>query len=1253
MSVSSTRKKLEQLRSRIQQYHIADESELLQELVVKADIGKSARNRVSAKALHLAAHIRDTASQTTGVEDFLAEYSLSTKEGVALMCLAEALLRVPDQQTADRLIRDKLANADWLSHLEDQDSLLVNASTWGLLLSGRLMDMSQEKDFEPVGIAAQLIARSGEPLIRASMKYVMRIMGSQFVLGRDIEEALQEAKKSERTGYRYSYDMLGEAACTMADAERYYESYLLAIAAIGQHVSGTNPVESAGISVKLSALHPRYESEQQERVLTELLPRLKVLALEARKLNIGFTIDAEESERLEISLAVIESLIKDEDLGQWDGLGIAVQAYQKRAFYLLQWLIELCRQSGRKIMVRLVKGAYWDQEIKRSQVEGLQDYPVFTRKAVTDLSYQACAKLLLENARWIFPQFATHNAYTVAFVQETAGSFVGYEFQRLHGMGEELFDYLIGSDAVDCRIYAPVGRHAELLAYLVRRLLENGANASFVNHIYDQTVPLDSLVADPVEKVMGWRGKVDSGIPSPAKIYGNDRLNSKGLDLSVMEYACQIEDSVNNWRQRHGQTRGMTKLDRATRIACPAETAIEFGVLPVTHVEQFEEILTDAGAAFDHWSERSVVERHDCLLRLADKINEQRDKLIAVCVWEAGKTIADAVAEVREAIDFCRYYAAQSLQILDLPQHGKSVPKLRSRGVMLCISPWNFPLAIFLGQVTAALAAGNAVIAKPSEKTGLTAHLLVQLMQSCGFTENLVQLINCTGQQVSHELLPDPRISGVMFTGSTATGASIARRIAQRSGVRIPLIAETGGQNCMLVDSTALPEQVVKDVVTSGFQSAGQRCSALRVLYLQEEIADRVITMIAGAMRELRIGDPARVRTDIGPVIDSDALAALQKHVLYLEKQGRLIYQCRLTEECERGHFFAPRLYEIENISCLAGEVFGPIVHVVRFRSADLHRIFDEINSTGFGLTFAVHSRIQRTAELAADSVQAGNIYVNRNMIGAVVGVQPFGGRGMSGTGPKAGGPFYLWRLLQQHQDGQGQEKTIAISEPDILQDVECQDSLALRNGRQWSKETVERRVERVTEWFEARYAQPFDQYQDLLELVVRLQSEPRVLTGVTGELNELHLEPRGLIFVIAENERHRLSALKQVLVALLAGNQVVRVRLGDGNNRPSEMPELPMLDNRSPVYQEIDLDSWRMLEQFLQTQAMDGVAVAGSIDIVQRLDRLLCKKTGPLVPLITETALPVLLLRLTVEKLVSTDTTASGGNASLLAMGK
>ncbi|HTP97218.1 MAG TPA: bifunctional proline dehydrogenase/L-glutamate gamma-semialdehyde dehydrogenase PutA [Burkholderiales bacterium] len=970
-------------------------------------IGARENAAIEARALELARGIRAAQRERIGAEAFLRHYGLSTREGVVLMCLAEALLRIPDPRTADELILDKLAEADFTGALGDDDSLLLNASTWALMLTGRLVAWRADPGDEPAALVKRTLSRLGAPVARTAIGQAMRIMASQFVMGETIEAALAGAREAEAAGYRHSYDMLGEAALTGADAERYAEAYRNAIAALAADRRGRSLADAPGISVKLSALHPRYEIAQRGRVMRELVPRVAALAAAAADAGIMLTIDAEESERLLLSLDVFAGLARDPRLDGWNGLGLALQAYQKRAIHVLGWLIELARATGRRLPVRLVKGAYWDGEIKKAQQAGLA-FPVFTRKAATDVSYIACAQRMLAARTEIYPQFATHNPRTVATVLVLARDERDFEFQKLHGMGDALYPQLAGAAA--CRVYAPVGSYRELLPYLVRRLLENGANSSFVHQIGDPDLPLAALVADPIAAVTAAQYQPHPRIRAAAELF-DDRRNSAGIDLADAAVLGGIAQAVSADRQASGAASPGARI-----IAEPMNRDAIVGTTVDSDAAAVEHAITAAAAAAPAWNATAAGERARCLERAADLLESRSLELMTLLIREGGKTIDDAHAEVREAVDFCRYYAAGARRLfapraLPGPTGELDELTLHGRGVFACVSPWNFPLAIFTGQVAAALAAGNAVVAKPAEQTPLVAARAVALLHAAGVPREALQLVQGPGETVGSLIVDDARVSGVAFTGSFATAQLINRRLAARAGPIVPFIAETGGQNAMIVDSSALPEQVVSDVIASAFRSAGQRCSALRVLFLQEEVAARVIDMLAGAMRELKVGDPADPATDVGPVIDAAARQALSAHLAWLRTSAQAIAEVELPAGLERGTFFAPVAFEIGIGEIPRQEVFGPVLHVVRYRADALEAVLAAIDATGCGLTLGIASRIERFAEAIRAHARIGNTYVNRNMIGAVVGVQPFGGEGLSGTGPKAGGPNYLARF--------------------------------------------------------------------------------------------------------------------------------------------------------------------------------------------------------------------------------------------------
>ncbi|MDT3321083.1 bifunctional proline dehydrogenase/L-glutamate gamma-semialdehyde dehydrogenase PutA [Shewanella sp. SP1S2-4] len=1019
---------LDELFKAISDNYIVDEEQYLSELIQLVPSSDEAIERVTRRAHELVNKVRqfDKKGLMVGIDAFLQQYSLETQEGIILMCLAEALLRIPDAATADALIEDKLSGAKWDEHMSKSDSVLVNASTWGLMLTGKIVKLDKKIDGTPSNLLSRLVNRLGEPVIRQAMMAAMKIMGKQFVLGRNMKEALKNSEDKRKLGYTHSYDMLGEAALTRKDAEKYYTDYANAITELGAQSYNENESPRPTISIKLSALHPRYEVANEDRVLTELYDTVIRLIKLARGLNIGISIDAEEVDRLELSLKLFQKLFNSDAAKGWGLLGIVVQAYSKRALPVLVWLTRLAKEQGDEIPLRLVKGAYWDSELKWAQQAGEAAYPLYTRKAGTDVSYLACARYLLSDATRgaIYPQFASHNAQTVAAISDMAGD-RHHEFQRLHGMGQELYDTILSeAGAKSVRIYAPIGAHKDLLPYLVRRLLENGANTSFVHKLVDPKTPIESLVVHPLKTLTGYKTLANNRIVLPADIFGSDRKNSKGLNMNIISesepFFAAIEQFKNTQWQAGPLVNGKTLTGEHKTIVSPYDTTQTVGQVAFADDAAIEQALASAEAAFASWARTPVETRASALQKLADLLEENREELIALCTREAGKSIQDGIDEVREAVDFCRYYAVQAKKMMAKPEllPGPTGELnelfLQGRGVFVCISPWNFPLAIFLGQVSAALAAGNTVIAKPAEQTSIIGYRAVQLAHQAGIPVEVLQFLPGTGATVGSAITADERIGGVCFTGSTGTAKLINRTLANRDGAIIPLIAETGGQNAMVVDSTSQPEQVVNDVVSSSFTSAGQRCSALRVLFLQEDIADRVIEVLQGAMDELVIGNPSSVKTDVGPVIDATAKANLDAHIDHIKQVGKLIKQMPLPAGTENGHFVSPTAVEIDSIKVLEKEHFGPILHIIRYKASELAHVINEINSTGFGLTLGIHSRNEGHALEVADKVNVGNVYINRNQIGAVVGVQPFGGQGLSGTGPKAGGPHYLTRFVTE-----------------------------------------------------------------------------------------------------------------------------------------------------------------------------------------------------------------------------------------------
>ncbi|MBQ5962262.1 trifunctional transcriptional regulator/proline dehydrogenase/L-glutamate gamma-semialdehyde dehydrogenase [Massilia sp. ZL223] len=1187
------------LRAAITAAYRRDETEAVQWLLAQ---GASANGDAYMLAHRLVSSVREKRTRSSGVDALMHEFSLSSEEGVALMCLAEALLRIPDSETADRLIADKISKGDWRKHLGESPSLFVNAATWGLLITGKLVSTNSEKG---LGSAlTRIIAKGGEPLIRKGVDLAMRMLGNQFVTGQTIEEALKNSRENETRGYRYSYDMLGEAALTESDAKNYYASYETAIHAIGKASNGRGIKDGPGISIKLSALHPRYSRAQYARVMGELLPRVRSLVLLAKQYNIGINIDAEEADRLEISLDMLEALAFDPELAGFEGIGLVVQAYQKRCPFVIDFVVDLAKRSGRKFMVRLVKGAYWDAEIKRAQVDGMPGYPVYTRKVYTDVSYLTCARKLLAATDVIYPQFATHNAHSlsVIYTWAKADGVSNYEFQCLHGMGETLYDQVVGKNKLDkaCRIYAPVGSHETLLAYLVRRLLENGANSSFVNQIVDENVAIDTLLADPFEQARAAGAKPHPAIAQPLNMFGAERKNSAGYDLVNENVLRQVTEGLAQQRQHAAGPliAGGVEGSGTANVVNPAQSADIVGTVREASRADVETALAAASGFAAEWAATSADARAAILERTADLFEQNGVELMALAVREAGKSLPNAIAELREAVDFLRYYAVQA----------RTSAAEGALGPVTCISPWNFPLAIFTGQVAAALVAGNVVLAKPAEQTPLIAHRAVELFIEAGAPRAALQLLPGRGEVVGAALTADTRIKGVIFTGSTEVAQLINRLLAARAekeGIDIPLVAETGGQNALIVDSSALPEQVVQDVLSSAFDSAGQRCSALRVLFLQEDIADKTIKMLKGAMQELVVGSPDRLATDIGPVIDAEAQRNLLAHIERMKATARSHFALELPSSVTGyGTFVPPTVLEIASLAELKQEVFGPVLHIVRYRRAELAQVIDTINATGYGLTLGVHSRIDETIDFIVERAHVGNIYVNRNIVGAVVGVQPFGGEGKSGTGPKAGGPLYLKRLqraaapLMQHQ------------------------------------RTPEAGLEALLGWLRS------SGHQDIATLAEgygrsALQGVTIDLPGPTGERNQLSFTPRGTLLCAPATQA---GLLNQLAAALATGNRAL-VLAGSQELIPAKLPVL--VKERVRFVGEAELGAEDFQIALLET------GLAGS------LRSQLAARPGAIVGIVDTSARePVALWRLVTERAVCVNTTAAGGNASLMTLG-
>lgn len=1202
------------LRQAITNAYRRAEIDCLPPLLDAATIDQALKTQIAQTASNLIEKMR-AKHKGTGVEGLVHEYALSSQEGVALMCLAEALLRIPDKATRDALIRDKVAGGDWKSHLGGDKSLFVNAATWGLVVTGKLTSTVNSNSLS--SSLTRLISRCGEPVIRKGVDMAMRMMGEQFVRGETIEEAIKRSKSWEERGFRYSYDMLGEAATTKDDAERYYQDYENAIHVIGKASNQRGVYEGPGISIKLSALHPRYFRSQADRVMNELMPKVKQLAQLCKTYNIGLNIDAEEADRLELSLDILENLCLDQDLQDWNGIGFVVQAYGRRCPFVLDYIIDLARRSKHRIMVRLVKGAYWDAEIKRAQLDGLESYPVYTRKVYTDVSYIANARKLLNAQDVIFPQFATHNAQTMATLYHLAGvdqyTTEQFEFQCLHGMGEALYDEVVGADKLQrpARIYAPVGTHETLLAYLVRRLLENGANSSFVNQIADKSIAIEQLIADPVDivRAMPIPGLQHDKIFSPQDMFGTKRKNSSGYDLSdetvLANLSLEFEKSSQQLRQ--ALPTAIKPKGKGYPISNPNDLRDQVGEVFEADSNDIKTMMSKALKAAPAWAKVLPSKRADMLDKAADIMQKNMPELLALTVREAGKSVANSIAEIREAIDFLRYYAVQARATLGAAH--------QPLGPVVCISPWNFPLAIFTGQICAALVAGNPVLAKPAEETPLIAAEGVRILHEAGIAQDVLQLVT-GGGKVGAALVNSAETAGVMFTGSTEVARLIQAKLSNRLttyGKPIPLIAETGGQNAMIVDSSALAEQVVSDIIASAFDSAGQRCSALRVLCLQDDIAERTLTMLKGALRELRLGRTDFIGVDVGAVISAEAKNNIEKHIETMRSKGRKIEQLPLGDEIQFGTFVAPTIIELDSLKELKAEVFGPVLHVIRFKRENIEQIIDDINATGYGLTFGLHTRLDDTIAHVTNRIRVGNIYVNRNVIGAVVGSQPFGGRGLSGTGPKAGGPLYLGRLVHN------------APEPELPGSIYT--DVVLAEFANWL--TLQGKKD------DAAFAR-LAADKSLLGLDV-------ILPGPVGENNSYALHPRGkiLAFPLTQSGLYR-----QIAMVLATGN-------------------IAMIDENCDMTSSLDTLPNAVLSRIMWTKNYDvdgpfsGCLIEGEGKRVTDLQDILTKLTGPLIVVqaatteeLQKTDMAYNLHLMVEEVSTSINTAAAGGNASLMAIG-
>ncbi len=1207
------------------------ETECVEELLLHSEISSELSDKIQALAFDLAHSLRErknSGGKAGIVQGLLQEFSLSSQEGIALMCLAEALLRIPDKATRDLLIRDKINQGNWKEHLGQSQLMFVNAAAWGLMLTGKLMETPQQKSLS--SLLTGLLARSGRGIIRKAVDVAMRMMGEQFVTGETIDEALKNAERLEEKGFRYSYDMLGEAALTDPDAERYYQDYQQAIHAIGQASQDKDVYDGPGISIKLSALHPRYQRAQMDRVHDELYGKMLKLAVLAKQYNIGLNIDAEETDRLEISLQLLERLCFEPQLQDWKGIGFVIQAYQKRCFYVVDYIVDLAKRSQKRLMIRLVKGAYWDSEIKKAQIEGMSDYPVFTRKVHTDLSYIACARKLLAEPDYIYPQFATHNAQTVATIYQLAQPeqyYAGqYEFQCLHGMGEPLYENVVGDKSanklgVPCRIYAPVGNHETLLAYLVRRLLENGANTSFVNRIADKTLNIEDLIENPQQTILKAAqqevmiGAKHPHIPYPQDLYGT-RINSSGLDLANDAELSALNEVAASLKNTQFQAAAMgtaftgTDTSNAVQIINPAQHQDVVGTVYEATQEQAEIALTQAVNAQGFWANLPKNERAACLNKAADLMEQRLLTLMVILSREAGKTYANAIAEVREAVDFLRYYAGQMLDLAENTQ-------IQPLGTVLCISPWNFPLAIFTGQISAALVAGNTVIAKPAEQTPLIAAQAVQILWEAGIPQDVLQLLPGQGESIGAQLSADSRIQGIMFTGSTEVAHILQKTVAERLnqfGESVTLIAETGGQNAMIVDSSALTEQVVLDVVNSAYDSAGQRCSALRVLCVQEDNLDAVRTMLKGAMQQLRVGNPILLKTDIGPVIDAEAQQNIQTHIQQMRSKGHKVHQLMFDQdetELTQGTFIPPTLIELPNLNDLEREVFGPVLHLISYKYGELEQLLEQINSKGYGLTMGLHTRIDETIQTVIARAEVGNLYINRNIVGAVVGVQPFGGEGLSGTGPKAGGPLYIYRLMQQ------------LSEKKLAQPY------AMRSDQAP---------------IEHKPVQEFKAWASKTFPTISLKAPSQIATGQsfslqgpTGEENQYMILPRESVLSLAHTEQDQIQ---QILAILSVGS------------RPAVLAENTFVLKYLQTMPKAVAARFKVIQD-IESGEFDAVLHHGDAAKLIDLQKRIAARKGPIVGIthLNSGNHDIPVERLVLERAISINTAAAGGNASLMTM--
>lgn len=1287
MVVHSTRPTRNSFWQNIADNYSVDEETHVKRLIKDLNLNEIQQSKIQQAAIELVTNTRSH-NPLKPFDSFLKEYDLSTEEGTTIMCIAEAILRIPDAKTGDALIEDKISAGNWRKHIGESESLFVNATTWAFLLTGKILNTNKNNHHDLEKTFNEILYHSSRPIIRQAVKQAIKIISDHFIISNNIENALDKILKQHKKTSFYSFDMLGEAAITEHDADQYFNKYLHAIKYIQSSIHNRS-LYDAGVSIKLSALHPRYEYTQYDSVMHRLYPKLKNLALAAKHAEMNFVIDAEEVERLELQLDLFERLCLESELKDWQGLGLAVQTYQKRAYAVIDWLVELAQKSKRRIMLRLVKGAYWDTEIKRAQMLGLKDYPVFTRKEATDVSYLACAKKILKHTDALYPMFATHNAYSVAAILNFAGEKQDFEFQRLYGMGEQLYALLTSITANDfkCRVYAPCGEYQELLPYLVRRLLENGANTSFVNQILDHSIAAENVAINPIQKLNEHSSFRNPKIPIPKNIYQPYWQNSLGIELTQEAEWARLQKMLSENKNRIWHAASIVKGKPCSGVAkdvfSPANPNNKIATVAEVTTKQIDQAIECAQQAFPAWKATRVEHRVDCLLEIAELLETQRDDFIQLCIKEAGKTIGSAVAEIREAIDFCRYYAYQAKKLFAKPYNilNSTVQvEHQGHGVIVCISPWNFPLAIFVGQVIAALVTGNTVIAKPAEQTPIIAFKAVQLMHLAGIPKNVLQLIIGDGI-IGAQIVNDARIAGVVFTGSTNVARKIRKALSKYHHCGAPLVAETGGLNAMLVDSSALLEQTVKDVIQSAFDSAGQRCSALRVVFVQQDIYDEFMRLLKGTTQELIIGDPVDMQTDIGPIIDQPAKQDLLNYEESISDIGTFIYKCNSSNLKQGNNYYSPSIYQIDSTEQIHQEAFGPILHVISYAAENVQAVLNDINNMKYGLTFGVQSRIQALTNKASKDIRAGNIYVNRTMIGATVGIQPFGGERLSGTGPKAGGPHYLMVLTKENRFEKKSIEQNTANTNDVAQhceevnpsQIESAINALEKHSHMFNFMHNELRI-KYLDYMLDQLENNKDEFQtktDLENAISVINEYKNVLNknvkhtlfeiGPTGQRNELYLYNRGPMLYV-HNARNTLTCYVSVLAAnLVIGNPLLII----SNNMYIDTSQyfyklLIHNDLQEKYFFNLLVDNKTTLTKLLVDPSLYGFIILANTKNLTEMENTVANRSGLITPFFNLQdnratggvfSNPKNLYLISTERTISTNTTAMGGNTALYSL--